>query len=223
MLKHFAQGFLWLLLGNKHPLNPKPPRFDDCKDCFNLALARRERRHWLVNSTMGKNNKLAFSVDEVLASASPLGSVRVRGVDAGAQGQRGGHHGQPQRALGSAPSWPCAGSCRSMSALPRGCYSSITCCGHRALHARAQRLAPAPRDAINSRSSTSVYRVLQPDGLFCLDHFFCGEAEMPAYVEVLESVGFRKLRWVTGKKRDRGPRKEMYLSALLEKPLQNSW
>jgi SAM-dependent methyltransferase len=69
-----------------------------------------------------------------------------------------------------------------------------------------------------------VYRVLRPGGLFWLDHFFCGEAELPAYVEVVESVGFRKRRWVTRRKLDRGPeRKEVYLSALLEKPLKNSW
>jgi len=43
-------------------------------------------------------------------------------------------------------------------------------------------------------------------------------------VEVLESVGFGKLRWVTKTKLDKGPdRKEIYLSALLEKPLEDSW
>ncbi|CAN6315513.1 unnamed protein product [Urochloa humidicola] len=57
-----------------------------------------------------------------------------------------------------------------------------------------------------------------PGGLFWLDHF-CVEDEMAAYEEEMYlsglGVGFGML--------DRGPeRKEMYLSALLEKPLKNS-
>ncbi|CAD5164687.1 unnamed protein product [Musa acuminata subsp. malaccensis] len=66
-----------------------------------------------------------------------------------------------------------------------------------------------------------IYRVLRPGGLFWLDHFFCaGEQLNTTYVPMLARVGFHKLRWVTGRKLDRGIGKnEWYLSALLEKPM----
>jgi SAM-dependent methyltransferase len=69
-----------------------------------------------------------------------------------------------------------------------------------------------------------VYRVLRPGGLFWLDHFFFVERQLEEYVGVIESVGFVKLKWEVGRKLDRGAElKEMYVSALLEKPLKNSW
>ncbi|CAI0627051.1 unnamed protein product, partial [Linum tenue] len=70
-----------------------------------------------------------------------------------------------------------------------------------------------------------VYRVLRPGGLFWLDHFFCvGDELRDVYGPLIRSVGFRKVKWVVGRKLDRGEElREMYLSALLEKPLDNSW
>ncbi|KAK4353943.1 hypothetical protein RND71_026137 [Anisodus tanguticus] len=70
-----------------------------------------------------------------------------------------------------------------------------------------------------------IYRVLRPGGLFWLDHFFCvGEEFEQDYAPLIESIGFNKVKWVVGRKMDRGPElNEMYLSALLEKPLNNSW
>ncbi|PWA67401.1 S-adenosyl-L-methionine-dependent methyltransferase [Artemisia annua] len=69
-----------------------------------------------------------------------------------------------------------------------------------------------------------VPMVLRPGGLFWLDHFFCvGEQLEDVYTPLLESIGFNKVKWVVGKKLDRAPElREMYLSALLEKPLTNS-
>ncbi|URE44877.1 hypothetical protein MUK42_15158 [Musa troglodytarum] len=69
-----------------------------------------------------------------------------------------------------------------------------------------------------------IYRVLRPGGLFWLDHFFFVEPQMGEYVPVIDCVGFKKLRWEVGRKLDRGPElREMYISALLQKPLKNSW
>lgn len=70
-----------------------------------------------------------------------------------------------------------------------------------------------------------IYRVLRPGGLFWLDHFFCvGDQLEMVYGPMIESVGFKKVKWVTGKKLDKGPQfQEMYLSALLEKPFKDSW
>lgn len=44
------------------------------------------------------------------------------------------------------------------------------------------------------------------------------------YEPLINSIGFKRIKWVVGPKLDRGPElREMYLSALLEKPLKNSW
>lgn len=69
-----------------------------------------------------------------------------------------------------------------------------------------------------------IYRVLRPGGLFWLDRFFCAGDQMEkVYQPLIESIGFKKLKWVTGKKHDRDPALgEMYLSALLKKPLHHS-
>jgi predicted methyltransferase len=66
-----------------------------------------------------------------------------------------------------------------------------------------------------------VYRVLRPGGLFWLDHFVFPGAQLNAtYAPMLDRVGFRKLRWNTGRKLDGGAEKnEWYLSALLERPM----
>ncbi|WJX58639.1 hypothetical protein P8452_44073 [Trifolium repens] len=83
---------------------------------------------------------------------------------------------------------------------------------------------------IASRGVVPLYmsisqRVLRPGGLFWLDHFFCvGDQLENVYGPMIESVGFKKVMWVTGKKLDKGPQfQEMYLSALLEKPFKDSW
>ena len=66
-----------------------------------------------------------------------------------------------------------------------------------------------------------IYRVLRPGGIFWLDHFSCTGKEMTeVYVPIIEKVGFRKLRWNTGRKLDKGPNAdEWYISALLERPM----
>jgi hypothetical protein len=61
-----------------------------------------------------------------------------------------------------------------------------------------------------------VYRVLRPGGLFWLDHFPCPGAQLNATVApMLGRVGFKKLRWNTG----RGEKDQWYISALLERPM----
>ena len=66
-----------------------------------------------------------------------------------------------------------------------------------------------------------IDRVLRPGGLFWLDHFFCIQNELDTkYAPLVRMLGYKELRWDVGKKLDRGPEKqEVYLSALLEKPL----
>jgi ubiquinone/menaquinone biosynthesis C-methylase UbiE len=62
-----------------------------------------------------------------------------------------------------------------------------------------------------------VYRVLRPGGLFWLDHFVCAAAQLNAtFAPMIDRVGFRKLRWNTGRGKEKG---RWYVSALLEKPM----
>ncbi|CAD6266395.1 unnamed protein product [Miscanthus lutarioriparius] len=62
-----------------------------------------------------------------------------------------------------------------------------------------------------------MYRVLRPGGLFWLDHFICAATQLNAtFAPMLDRVGFRKLRWNTGRGKEKG---QWYVSALLEKPM----
>ncbi|XP_021320555.1 uncharacterized protein LOC8066089 [Sorghum bicolor] len=62
-----------------------------------------------------------------------------------------------------------------------------------------------------------VYRVLRPGGLFWLDHFVCAAAQLNAtFAPMIDHVGFRKLRWNTGRGKEKD---QWYVSALLEKPM----
>ncbi|XP_002990882.2 uncharacterized protein LOC9659458 [Selaginella moellendorffii] len=68
-----------------------------------------------------------------------------------------------------------------------------------------------------------IDRVLRPGGFFWLDHFFCTEDQLDTlYVPLIERLGFRRIKWAVGKKLDRANR-EVYLSAILEKPVRQSF
>jgi SAM-dependent methyltransferase len=212
----------------------RSPRFDDCKDCFDLAVTGQESHRWLnLNATTaGKTKKtpLDFSTDEVLASASPPGSVRI-GLDigggSGTFAVRMRERGATVVATTVNLNGPFSAFVAARGVVPL--YVSVaarlpffdnTMDVVHSMHVLSGWMPPRAMQF----ALFDVYRVLRPGGLFWLDHFFCGEAELPAYVEVVESVGFRKRRWVTRRKLDRGAeRREVYLSVLLEKPLKNSW
>lgn len=199
--------------------------FDDCKDCFDLNGV--EKTRW---TSARKRDDLDFSINEVLAHKKP-GSIRI-GLDIG-----GGVATFAVRMLERNITivtttmnlnGPFNSFIASRGVIPL--YISI-----------AQRLPffDNTLDIVHSMHVLSnwiptqmlhfllfdIYRVLRPGGLFWLDHFFCvGEQLKEVYTPLIDSVGFNKLKWVAGRKLDRGPELgEMYISALLEKPLKNSW
>ncbi|XP_072972769.1 probable methyltransferase At1g29790 [Typha angustifolia] len=198
--------------------------FDDCKDCFDLA--GREKHRWVTPST----NPLDFTIDDVLAAAKPPGSIRI-GLDIGGGSGTFAVRMRERNVTVVATTVNLNGPFSNFIAA-RGIvplYMSIS-----------QRLPffDNTLDVVHSMHVLSnwipttllhfivfdVYRVLRPGGLFWLDHFFFVEGQMDEYVSLFESVGFGKVRWEVGRKLDRGPElKEMYISALLEKPLKNSW
>lgn len=197
--------------------------FDDCKDCFDLA--GRESRRWA-----GPSSQLDFSIDEVLA-AKPPGAVRI-GLDIGGGVATFAVRMRERNVTIVTTTMNLNGPFNNFVAA-RGVvplYVSIS-----------QRLPffDNTLDIVHSMHVLSnwipakmlhfvlfdIYRVLRPGGLFWLDHFFCvGDELDELYAPLIQSVGFRKLRWEVGRKLDRGEElNEMYLSALLEKPLKNSW
>ncbi|KAK1277468.1 hypothetical protein QJS04_geneDACA017184 [Acorus gramineus] len=201
--------------------------FDDCKDCFDLS--GRERARWVSSARAAPPNALDFTIDEVLA-LKPPGEVRV-GLDigggSGTFAVRMAERGVTVVATSMNLNGPFNAFMAARGVVPL--YVSVS-----------QRLPffDNTLDLVHSMHVLSnwvpaqvlhfalfdVYRVLRPGGLFWLDHFFFVEDQMGGYVEMIESVGFVKVRWVVGRKLDRGVElREMYISAVLEKPSNNSW
>ncbi|XP_073147049.1 probable methyltransferase At1g29790 [Henckelia pumila] len=199
---------------------------DDCNDCFDLNW--REKHRWTTGS---RSTDIDFSIDEVLSMKRPPGTIRI-GLDIGGGVATFAVRMMQRNVTIITTSMNLNGPFNSFIAS-RGMiplYMSIS-----------QRLPffDNTLDIVHSMHVLSnwipttllhfvvfdIYRVLRPGGLFWLDHFFCvGEELEKVYVPLIESVGFKKVKWGVGRKMDRGPEfKEMYLSALLEKPLINSW
>ncbi|XP_010271214.1 PREDICTED: uncharacterized protein LOC104607292 [Nelumbo nucifera] len=199
--------------------------FDDCKDCFDLN--GREKTRWTATNSGGG---LDFAIDEVLGTKKP-GTIRI-GLDIGGGTGTFAVRMRERNITIVTTSMNLNGPFNSFIAS-RGVvplYLSIS-----------QRLPffDNTLDIVHSMHVLSnwipttllhfllfdVYRVLRPGGLFWLDHFFCVEEQFEeVYAPLIDNIGFKKVKWVVGRKLDRGPElREMYLSALLEKPLKNSW
>ncbi|XP_030452302.1 probable methyltransferase At1g29790 [Syzygium oleosum] len=199
--------------------------FDDCKDCFDLEGA--EKHRWTADKS---NGGLDFTIDEVLATKKP-GTIRI-GLDIGGGVATFAVRMRDRNITIITTSMNLNGPFNNFIAA-RGVvplYISIS-----------QRLPffDNTLDIVHSMHVLSnwipttllhflmfdIYRVLRPGGLFWLDHFFCvGEQLEHVYTPLIDSIGFNKIKWVVGRKLDRGPElQEMYLSALLEKPLKKSW
>ncbi|CAI0627060.1 unnamed protein product [Linum tenue] len=205
----------------------KQKGFDDCKDCFDLN--GRERSRWSSSKTAPAGS-LDFTIDEVLSLRAP-GTVRI-GLDIGGGVATFAVRMKERNVTVVTTSMnlngPFNNFIASRGVIPM--YVSIS-----------QRLPffDNTMDIVHSMHVLSnwipttllhflvfdVYRVLRPGGIFWLDHFFCvGDELRDVYGPLIRSVGFRKVKWVVGRKLDRGEElREMYLSALLEKPLDNSW
>ncbi|GFS39489.1 S-adenosyl-L-methionine-dependent methyltransferases superfamily protein [Actinidia rufa] len=199
--------------------------FDDCKDCFDLQGV--EKTRW---ATSHAGDGLDFSIDEVLAVKKP-GTIRI-GLDIGGGVATFAVRMRDRNITIITTSMNLNGPFNSFIAA-RGVlplYISIS-----------QRLPffDNTLDIVHSMHVLSnwipttllhflffdIYRVLRPGGLFWLDHFFCvGDQFKDVYEPLINSIGFERVKWVAGRKLDRGEElREIYLSALLEKPLKNSW
>ncbi|CAN4126773.1 unnamed protein product [Withania somnifera] len=66
-----------------------------------------------------------------------------------------------------------------------------------------------------------IDRVLRAGGLFWLDNFLCSnEDKKNALTRLIERFGYKKLKWVVGEKINGSGKSEVYLSAVLQKPVR---
>ncbi|KAL6982709.1 hypothetical protein U1Q18_016097 [Sarracenia purpurea var. burkii] len=66
-----------------------------------------------------------------------------------------------------------------------------------------------------------IDRVLRVGGLFWLDNFYCaGDETKRALTRLIERFGYKKLKWVVGEKMNGSGKSEVYLSAVLQKPVR---
>ncbi|OMP08546.1 putative S-adenosyl-L-methionine-dependent methyltransferase protein [Corchorus olitorius] len=61
-------------------------------------------------------------------------------------------------------------------------------------------------------------RVLRPGGLLWIDSFFCLKEDLDDYLEAFKALRYRKHKWVIVPKRDKDDDREVFFSAVLEKP-----
>lgn len=196
---------------------------DDCKDCFDLH--DREIHRWLPRE--GKS-AMEFTFDEVLELKNP-GTIRI-GLDIG----------------GGAGTFAVRMMERNVTIVTTSMNFNapfnnfIASRGIVPLYITISQRLPFfdnTLDIVHSMHVISnwipttllqfllydIYRVLRPGGIFWLDHFFCRLDQWQEYKPLIESIGFKSLKWVEGRKLDKPDHQEVYLSAILEKPLKNSW
>ncbi|KAL1534960.1 putative methyltransferase At1g29790 [Salvia divinorum] len=197
----------------------KFPGSYDCKDCFDLQ--GREKTRWQYD-----NGGLDFGMDQVLAAKS-AGSVRI-GLDIGGGSGTFAARMRERNVTIITTSMNFDGPFNSFIAS-RGLIPMHVSISQRfpffentldiihSMHVLSNWIP----DPMLEFALYDIYRVLRPGGLFWLDRFFCfGWQLNETYVPMFDRVGFKRLRWNTGMKLDRGIQKnEWYFSALLEKPI----
>ncbi|MQM10556.1 hypothetical protein Taro_043452 [Colocasia esculenta] len=197
----------------------KMPGSYDCKDCFDLG--GREKARWTFD-----NDQLDYGIEKVLATRAP-GTIRI-GLDLGGGSGTFAARMREHNVTIVTTSMNFDGPFNSFIAS-RGLIPLHITVSHRlpffentldiihSMHVLSNWIP----DVMLEFALYDIYRVLRPGGLFWLDHFFClGSQLNSTYLPLLDRVGFKKLRWHTGRKLDKGvERDEWYLSALLEKPM----
>ncbi|XP_027094803.1 uncharacterized protein LOC113749573 [Coffea eugenioides] len=66
-----------------------------------------------------------------------------------------------------------------------------------------------------------IDRILRAGGLLWLDNFYCSnDDKKTALTRIIEQFGYKKLKWVVGEKINGSGKAEVYLSAVLQKPVR---
>lgn len=190
---------------------------DDCNDCFDLNGKEKDR--WERHGT-----ELDFSIDEAIGFKN--GTIRI-GLDIGGGTASFAVRMRERKITIVTTSMNLNGPFNNFIALRGVVPLYITL---------AQRLPffDNTLDIVHSMHVLShwipletlefllfdIDRVLRPGGIFWLDHFFCGQTQLKEiYVPMINNLGYITHKWVTHPKVDRD-RPEIYLSAVLEKPMR---
>ncbi|XP_044487881.1 probable methyltransferase At1g29790 [Mangifera indica] len=194
------------------------PGVFDCKDCFDLQ--GREKNRWLFD------RGLDYGIDQVL-NTKPRRTIRI-GLDIGGGSGTFAARMRERNVTVVTTSMNFDGPFNSfiasrglipmhVSVFQRLPFFENTLDIVHSMHVLSNWIP----DAMLQFTLFDIYRVLRPGGLFWLDHFFCFGSQLnETYVPMFNRIGFRKLRWNTGMKLDRGiDKNEWYFSALLEKPM----
>ncbi|PSS17163.1 hypothetical protein CEY00_Acc11952 [Actinidia chinensis var. chinensis] len=66
-----------------------------------------------------------------------------------------------------------------------------------------------------------IDRTLRAGGLFWLDNYYCvSDEKKRVLTRLIERFGYKKLKWVVGEKVNGSGKSEVYLSAVLQKPVR---
>lgn len=196
----------------------------DCDGCFDLSDNAREKERYVKSS--GKND---FLMDDVLGMGRGTGGIRigfdiVGGPGSGTFAARMAERNVTVVTATLNRDAPC-----SDFIAARGLFPLFLSLDHSfpfhdnvfdLVHA-ASALDVAGRAEKLEFLMFDVDRVLRAGGLFWLDNFFCAsEEKKKVLTRLIERFGYKKLKWVVGDKIDPAGKPEVYLSAVLQKPVR---
>ncbi|XP_059635096.1 probable methyltransferase At1g29790 [Cornus florida] len=212
--------FSWSGLGckNINCLNGKKLN-RDCVNCFNLVNGFENQRHVKARS---KND---FLIDDVLAMGS--GGIRI-GFDIG--GGSGTFAARmAERNVTVVTNTLNIDAPFSEFIAARGLFPLFLSLDHRfpfydnvfdLVHA-ASGLDIGGQPEKLEFLMFDIDRILRAGGLFWLDNFYCADEEKRrALTRLIERFGYKKLKWIVGEKPNGSGKSEVYLSAVLQKPVR---
>uniref|UniRef100_A0A7N0ZR35 S-adenosyl-L-methionine-dependent methyltransferase n=1 Tax=Kalanchoe fedtschenkoi TaxID=63787 RepID=A0A7N0ZR35_KALFE len=191
----------------------------DCVNCFNLTNGNENQRYVRARS------KYDFLIDDVLGMGS--GGIRLGFDVGGGSGNFAARMAERNVTVVTATLNVDAPFSEFIAA--RGLFPLYLSLDHRfpfydgvfdMIHA-ASGLDVGGRPEKLEFLMFDIDRVLRAGGLFWLDNFYCAnEEKKKALTGLIERFGYKKLKWVMGDRVDKAGKSEVYLSAILQKPLR---
>ncbi|KAL9663801.1 hypothetical protein QQ045_019192 [Rhodiola kirilowii] len=192
----------------------------DCVNCFNLTNGNENQRYVRARS------KYDIIIDDVLAMGS--GGIRLGFDVGGGSGNFAARMAERSVTVVTASLNEDAPFSEFIAA--RGLFPLYLSLNHRfpfydgvfdLIHA-ASGLDVGGRPEKLEFLMFDIDRVLRAGGLLWLDNFYCANEERKkALTGLIERFGYKKLKWVVGDKVDKAGKSEVYLSAILQKPVRS--
>lgn len=191
----------------------------DCAGCFDLVNGYENQRFVKIR---GKND---FIIDDVLALGS--GGIRIGFDIGGGSGTFAARMGERNVTVVTATLNVDAPFSEFIAA--RGLFPLYLSLNHRfpfydnvfdLVHA-GNGLDVDGRPEKLEFLMFDIDRVLRAGGLLWLDNYLCSNDEKrKALTQLIERFGYKKLKWIVGEKVNGGGKSEVYLSAVLQKPVR---